>query len=164
MGYKRRKGNSMVKTAKKKRDLSYNGITYRSSLERTMGILLTEAGIEFRYEPIRIPIVDGFDFPFKSYERQTNSKGDMVNRGQKRTLGVTYTPDFVGDDFIIETKGYANESFPVRWKLFKKWLSEKSGKDPAKFVIYKPQKISECSEVIKLIKQHRNERGHSEGD
>ena len=35
----------------------------------------------------------------------------------KKILNIKYTPDFIGKDFIIETKGRANESFPLRWKL-----------------------------------------------
>ena len=38
----------------------------------------------------------------------------------KKYLTIKYTPDFIGKDFIIETKGRANESFPLRWKLFKR--------------------------------------------
>ena len=40
----------------------------------------------------------------------------------KKYLPIKYTPDFIGEDFIIETKGRANESFPIRWKLFKRLL------------------------------------------
>ena len=42
----------------------------------------------------------------------------------KKYLPIKYTPDFIGDNFIIETKGRANESFPMRWKLFKKLDSQ----------------------------------------
>jgi hypothetical protein len=145
----------MVKT--KKKNLSFKGVAYRSSLERHQAVLLDAAGIDFEYEPLKLDIFNGFDFPFKSYERQSNGKGEMVNRGEKKILGITYTPDFVGDDFIIETKGYANETFPLRWKLFKKWLID-NGYDPNKMVIYKPQKISECQKVVELIKKHRSEQ------
>ena len=40
----------------------------------------------------------------------------------KEYLTIKYTPDFIGKDFIIETKGRANESFPMRWKLFKRLI------------------------------------------
>ena len=55
----------------------------------------------------------------KAYEKQANGKGDFTNRGEKKILGIKYTPDFTGKDYIIECKGRANESFPLRWKLFK---------------------------------------------
>jgi len=163
MSYRRRKGKSIVGGNKKKKDYSFKGIPYKSSLEKAMGILLDSEGIDFEYEPVKIQVMQGFDFPFKCFERQSNGKGDMVDRGNKKVLGISYTPDFVGEDFIIETKGYANETFPLRWKMFKKWLTE-NGHDPEKFVIYKPQKVKECEEVVKLIKQYRDERKREERD
>ena len=78
---------------------------------------------------------------------QGNGKGEMVNRGQKKILNIKYTPDFVSDSFIIECKGRANESFPLRWKMFKKSVN-----DNLKHVIlYKPQNQKECDKVIELI-------------
>lgn len=139
------------------KNLEFKGIMYKSSLERNMAILLDAAKIKFKYEPLKIELIPGFLFPFKSYERQSNGKGEMVNRGCKKVLPITYTPDFVGEDFIIETKGYANEAFPTKWKMFKNWLTQ-NGYSPENFVIYKPQKISECEEVVKLIVKFRNER------
>lgn len=153
MAYKRRKGKSIVKT---KKSYPFKGVEYKSGLERNMAMLLDSNGIVFAYEPKSMQLIESFKFPFKSYERQVNGKGEMINRGEKTVRGITYTPDFVGKDFIIETKGYANETFPLRWKLFKQMLTEKSAEKYPNLVIYKPQKISECEEVINLIKEFRN--------
>jgi hypothetical protein len=68
-------------------------------------------------------------------------------------LNIKYTPDFVGYDFIIETKGRANDSFPLRWKMFKKWLHDNNDKR----TIYKPQNQKEVDETVKLILKMRNE-------
>ena len=57
-------------------------------------------------------------------------------------LPIKYTPDFIGDDFIIETKGRANESFPMRWKLFKRLSNEQF----PTVTLYKPQNQKECDE------------------
>ena len=62
-------------------------------------------------------------------------------------LNIKYTPDFVSDSFIIECKGRANESFPLRWKMFKKYVN----KHLKHVTLYKPQNQKECDEVIKLI-------------
>jgi hypothetical protein len=67
-------------------------------------------------------------------------------------LNLKYTPDFVGSDFIIETKGRANESFPLRWKLFKKWMHDNNDER----TLYKPQTQSECDETIRLILLERS--------
>ena len=69
-------------------------------------------------------------------------------------LNIKYTPDFIGDDFIIETKGRANESFPLRWKMFKYLMHLMNDKR----ILYKPQSQSECLRTIELILKHRAER------
>ena len=58
----------------------------------------------------------------------------------------------VGGDFIIETKGRANESFPMRWKLFKRHLIETGDNRH----IYKPQTNKECDRTIELILNKRH--------
>jgi hypothetical protein len=72
----------------------------------------------------------------------------MINRGNKKVLSISYTPDFEGTNFIIECKGRANESFPIRWKLFKKVIAD----NYPNVRLFKPQKQNECDEVVKLIK------------
>ena len=62
-------------------------------------------------------------------------------------MPITYTPDFIGDKFIIETKGRPNESFPIRWKLFKKLVTQQF----PSHTLYKPQNQKECDETIELI-------------
>ena len=116
---------------------------------------LKKAKIKAKYEGQTYVLQDSFAFEVDSFERQSNGKGDMVNRGQKKILNIKYTPDFVSDSFIIECKGRANESFPIRWKMFKKYVN-----DNLKHVtLYKPQNQKECDEVIKLItKNLKNEK------
>ena len=125
----------------------FDGIKFASGLEKYMYIALKKAKIKAKYEGQTYIVQEGFEFKNKSYERQSNGKGEMVNRGCKKILPIKYTPDFVSDSFIIECKGRANESFPLRWKMFKKYVN-----DNLKCVtLYKPQNQKECDEVIKLI-------------
>jgi hypothetical protein len=77
----------------------------------------------------------------------------MVNRGNKKILGIKYTPDFIANDFIIETKGRANESFPIRWKLFKNHVKVHL----PHVTLYKPQNQKECDKVVELIIKKRKE-------
>ena len=102
---------------------SADGIQFRSGLEKHTYLALKEAGLYEMYEVEVFQIIDGFTLPNLSIEKQANGKGEFVNRGGKKILGIKYTPDFTGFDYIIECKGRANESFPLRWKLFKRWLA-----------------------------------------
>tara|TARA_Y100001938_G_scaffold53267_1_gene74480 strand:- start:494 stop:943 length:450 start_codon:yes stop_codon:yes gene_type:complete len=129
----------------------FDGIKFASGLEKYMYVALKKAKIKAKYEGETYIIQEGFEFKNESYERQSNGKGDMVNRGSKKILPIKYTPDFVSDSFIIECKGRANESFPIRWKMFKKYI-----KDKLKHVtLYKPQNQKECDKVIELIIKNR---------
>ena len=139
--YKRKKGPVVSKK------VTYDGIRFASGLEKYMYLALKEAKIVARYEGETYVLQDSFEFNNESYERQANGKGQMINRGQKKILNIKYTPDFVSDSFIIECKGRANESFPIRWKMFKKYVN-----DNLKHVtLYKPQNQKECDKVIELI-------------
>lgn len=137
--------------------ISYDGINFASGLERYMYMALKKAKIRAKYEGETFVLINGFHFDNEVYERQANGKGDFTNRGSKRILPIKYTPDFIGDDFIIETKGRANESFPIRWKLFKKLVSDQF---PG-YVLYKPQNQKECDRVIELIKEFRSGKNNN---
>ena len=117
---RRRKKKGPVQAKK----ISYDGISFASGLERYTYIALKKNKLYEGYESETFQIVESFNFPNISYEKQANSKGEYINRGSKKILGIKYTPDFIGKDYIIECKGRPNESFPLRWKLFKLWLTK----------------------------------------
>jgi len=140
--YRRKKGPVNSKK------ITVDGITFASGLEKYMYQALKKAGITALYEGQTFELVESFDFPFKCFERCANGKGVYKNRGNKKILNMKYTPDFVGKGFIIECKGRANESFPLRWKMFKKLMSERR---IGPFTLYKPQNQKECDETVSLI-------------
>ena len=133
---------------------SADGITFASNLEKYMYLALKKAKIHALYEGETFELVGSFEFPFECFERQSNGKGELKNRGNKKVLNIKYTPDFIGKNFIIEVKGRANEAFPMRWKLFKKYIAEQ--KLPP-FTLYKPQNQSECDRVVELILERLNQ-------
>lgn len=149
----------MSKNSKKKgpvqaKKIRYDGINFASGLERYMYMALKKAKIKAIYEGEVFTLIDGFDFTKECYERQSNGKKDFANRGNKKILPIKYTPDFIGDGFIIECKGRANESFPMRWKLFKRYV-ENNMKD---VTLYKPQSQADCDKVIEFILNKRRQQ------
>ena len=132
--------------------ISYDGHNFASGLEKYMYMALKKAKIKAKYEGETFVLLNGFHFENEVYERQANSKGEFVNRGEKRILPIKYTPDFIGDDFIIETKGRPNESFPIRWKLFKKLVTEQF----PSYTLFKPQNHKECDRVIEILKNKKS--------
>ena len=144
--YKRKRGPVQAKK------VTYDGINFASGLERYMYTALKKAKIKAKYEGETFVLLSGFHFEISGYERCSNGKGDYKNRGCKRILPIKYTPDFVSHDYVIECKGRANESFPLRWKMFKKYVNHKM----KHVTLYKPQNQKECDKVIELITKNRN--------
>ena len=79
----------------------YDGIKFRSKLETYTYKKLKEAKIPAHFE-----LIPKFEY-----------NGEKVR-------AMTYLPDFVGKDFIIECKGLMGDSFPLRWKIFKYTLMQ----------------------------------------
>ena len=144
---KRRKKKGPVRSKK----VVFDGITFASGLERYMYQALKKAKIKAKYEGQTYTLINRFEFETPSYERQSNGKGEFKNRGNKKILSIKYTPDFIGDEFIIECKGRANESFPMRWKLFKRFIN----RCYPHVTLYKPQNQKECDQVIQLITKNK---------
>ena len=147
MMMKRRSIKQRKKGPVRSKKVTFDGITFASGLEKYMYIALKKAKIRADYEGATFVLQDDFKFEIDSYERQANGKGDMVNRGKIKIQSIKYTPDFVSSSFIIECKGRANESFPMRWKMFKKYVNHKM----KHVTLYKPQNQKECDKVIELI-------------
>ena len=139
----RRKKRGPVRAKK----VTFDGIKFASGLEKYMYIALKKAKIKAKYEGQTYIVQESFTFKNESYERQSNGKGDLVNRGCKKILPIKYKPDFVSSSFIIECKGRANESFPLRWKMFKKYVNDCL----PHVTLYKPQNQKECDKVVELI-------------
>ena len=146
--YKKKKKRGPVRAKK----VTFDGIKFASGLEKYMYQALKKAKIKAKYEGQTYIVQEGFTFKNESYERQSNGKGDLVNRGCKKILPIKYTPDFVSRSFIIECKGRANESFPLRWKMFKKYVNE----NLKHVTLYKPQNQKECDKVVELILNKKN--------
>lgn len=133
--------------------LNYYGKTFKSKLELHCYKKLKEANIKFQYEEIKYELVPGFTFENDSYEL-FKRKGKRVFGLQRSTIrSISYTPDFVGyyphskTKFIIETKGNPNDSFPLRWKLFKKYLQD----NKYNIDLYMPRNQKQVEEVVELI-------------
>ena len=144
--YKRKRQITQSKKTK------IDGIEFQSKLESHMYLLLKANKIPAGYESTKFTIIEGFDCNFSSYEK-TPTKKYLHDRGNKKVLPITYTPDFVDSQtpprFIIECKGNPNGRFPMVWKLFKRQL-HLTGWAPDLFV---PRTQKDCQEVINIIKE-----------
>lgn len=102
----------------------YDGIKFRSKLETYTYKKLKEAGIDAEYESTHFELVPKFEY-----------NGEKVR-------AMTYLPDFVGKNFIIECKGLVTDSFPLRWKIFKYYLKQEN-KDYKLFLVRNQKQVDE---------------------
>ena len=147
-----RSGKSKKRGPVTSKSVKCDGINFASGLERYMYLCLKQAGIKAEYEGKTFTVHNDFEFPNRCYEHQANGKGGFKNRGSRKIRAITYTPDFIGEDFVIECKGRPNESFPLRWKLFKHYMALYHPRE----LIFMPKNQQDCKDVIRIIKEHRD--------
>lgn len=145
---KRQKQGTTRRKSARKRQLG----KYKSGLEKTCADLLSESGLSFDYEEREYVLVDSFKYE-ATYWKMTAKKKELTDRTGRVVLPIKYTPDFVAKDgsWIIETKGYtpSHHDFPMRWKLFLKYLSEREEPLPSLFICRNRQQIEEAIAIIK---------------
>jgi hypothetical protein len=113
----------------------YKGIEFKSKLERYCYEQLTKNDIKAEYEKEKITLIEPFKYKGKSIR------------------ATTYNPDFIGDNFIIECKGYFTEVARLKWKLFLRWMNE----NRPDYDVYMPKSIKQVDEVVNEIKNKLNE-------
>lgn len=114
----------------------YDGIKFRSKLEMYTYKKLREARINADYEQHRFELLPAF-----------------VALSGKKYRAMTYLPDFVGKDFIIECKGFPNESWPLRKKLFEYALLSLD----VKYNFYEVHTQKEVDALVLNLKEQQHE-------
>lgn len=144
----KRKNTGAIKSKKAVRD----GITFASSLEAYCYDQLKESGLDFQYEGESFTVLPSFKYE-GMYLKSTSGKKELVDYTGKAVRAITYKPDFVSHKhkFIIETKGFvpSNHSFPLRWKLFLKYLHENGMSD---YSVFLPKNRAQVDDVINRLK------------
>jgi hypothetical protein len=138
--------NKKVRNAEK---IKYNDIQFQSRLELYCYKKLTEAGLEFEYEPKFFELMPKFNYEATCFESYKKGTKWLFGGKSKLVRSIKYKPDFVNlkDGWIIETKGNPNESFPLKWKLFKFYLKEHN----MKIHLYMPKNQGHVDDCIANI-------------
>lgn len=116
--------NKKIKNAT---SVEYDGIKFKSKLELTIYKALKEKGLNPLYECNKFILQEGFR-PSKPY--YLKGVCPKTASGYAKIIQITYTPDFTveyGDKILfIEAKGKQNDSYPIKRKLFLKYLESMS--------------------------------------
>lgn len=170
------RGNKKIKNA----TICQNrNLTFKSQLEKSVYIILQQLGFNPLYEPETHILWGEFDPITPFYDKESDSqmkkrldRGDtvkcrlLVHKTGKIT-GIRYTPDFYfkyGNlDVYIETKGFENDVFYIKKKMFRYYLDKKfesTGQHSIFFEIYNKKQLLQAIEIIKnyekSIRQHQS--------
>ena len=135
--------------------LEYNNIQFKSRLEVMIYKTLLQEGFNVKYEPTKYIIWEGFKPNVSFYNKDKKTR--MLKLDNKRLIDITYTPDFVFEykdtTIVIEAKGFENDTFPIKKKLFRKWLENQNsqGNKYIFFEIFTKKQLMQAIDIIKNI-------------
>ena len=128
--------------------LIVDGIKFKSTLECNAYKYLKEQGLNPSYELNTYTLIDGFKPTVPYYEGCKKE----VKLKLRKLDSIKYTPDFEFDyknnHIIIEMKGWENDAFPMRFKLFRKYIESKK----QHYIIAKIFTIGQLKTFIELLK------------
>lgn len=144
----------MNKKVKNAHACSYNGIDFKSYLERDTYIALLEAGFSPEYEKHTYILQETKLFPTLNYASYTDRKLHKKVWGldKYKVVNIKYKPDFIfyikDRLIVVEAKGHANDRYMYQKKLLFTWL-EKNQPNSAFFEIHNQKQLKKAIEILK---------------
>jgi len=139
-----------VRKTKEKRTskckILYDNKEFDSKLEVYCYKKLTEANVKFEYTSTTFILQHPYSYEKEVWEPD-KKRGELLSLRSPKYQSIKYTPDFMGDGWIIETKGVQNDRFKIVWKMFKKCLVDKD----IKFNLYLPKNQKQVDQCVELI-------------
>lgn len=110
----------MNKKVKNATETIFNGIKFKSKLEKTTYIALKQLNLDVVYEPEKIVLWTGHK-PIKPLIYFNH--GELIE-DTKKLRDITWEYDFLvtnkkGNTYIVESKGFQNDTFPRTLKMFR---------------------------------------------
>lgn len=133
-------------------------IHFKSKLEKSCYLKLTDAGYEVIYEPERVVVwVGGRLTECVVAYQPSKSNRKEVEAITRPLLPITYTPDFLVKEANLycyfDAKGYANDRYPMKKKMFLKYLCQLGAQNPHNiYLFFEVQTIAQLTHAIQIIK------------
>lgn len=132
--------------------LEYDGIFFKSKLEKMAYQTLKEQGFPVLYEPKKFIIWEGFRPNVPFYNKDASTR--MLKMDSKKVIDISYTPDLMFEYnnhlIIIEMKGFENNTYPLKKKIFRKWL-ESNYPNSIYFEIFTKKQLLQAIDIIKNL-------------
>ena len=122
--------NKKIKNAS---PLEYDGISFKSKLEKMAYQTLKEQGFPVQYEPKKFIIWEGFRPNVPFYNKDTSTR--MLKMDSKK---------------VIDMKGFENNTYPLKKKIFRKWL-ESNYPNSIYFEIFTKKQLLQAIDIIKNL-------------
>lgn len=132
--------------------LEYDGISFKSKLEKMAYQTLKDQGFPVLYEPKKFIIWEGFRPNVPFYNKDASTR--MLKIDSKKVIDISYTPDLMFEYnnhlIIIEMKGFENNTYPLKKKIFRKWL-ESNYPNSIYFEIFTKKQLLQAIDIIKNL-------------
>lgn len=132
--------------------LEYDGIFFKSKLEKMAYQTLKEQDLPVLYEPKKFIIWEGFRPNVPFYNKDASTR--MLKMDSKKVIDISYTPDLMFEYnnhlIIIEMKGFENNTYPLKKKIFRKWL-ESNYPNSIYFEIFTKKQLLQAIDIIKNL-------------
>lgn len=132
--------------------LEYDGISFKSKLEKMAYQTLKEQGFPVLYEPRKFIIWEGFRPNVPFYNKDASTR--MLKMDSRKVIDISYTPDLMFEYnnhlIIIEMKGFENNTYPLKKKIFRKWL-ESNYPNSIYFEIFTKKQLLQAIDIIKNL-------------
>lgn len=135
----------------------FNGIKFKSKSEVMVYKTLLQEGFKPNYEPTKYIIWEGFKPSVLTYK--PDKSGELVIQN-KKLIDITYTPDFLfvapnnKTLVILEVKGFCNDLYPVKEKMFRKFLEELSENYNQPVIFFQIKTKKQLLQAIKIINEN----------
>lgn len=145
----------------KNQNSTFNDINFKSKLEISCYKKLIEAGFNPEYEKQKFVLFNGFRLPENvAYFTQlkTNNEGKIhtiFKNDTRKIRDITYLPDFYFTykeyEIYFDTKGKANDVYPLKKKLFLNMLNNIAIQTGKKYLFFEPHNVKQIKESILII-------------
>lgn len=133
-----------------------NGQTYKSKLEEWTHKRLKVEGFDAKYEELKYVLSEATELEkvqFYKVAKDRKSLKKILTKSSGLLKALTYTPDFTflykGYLVIYDVKGFHNDTYPIKRKLFLKYLEEQS--EHKKIIFFEPSNHSEVEQSIEVL-------------
>ena len=146
--------------SKKSPDLIYKTIHFKSKLEVDCFKMFETEGIDLAYEPTSFQLIPKLKLNhlliYLPSRKTKTKKVPFLKEFSGILHKAEYTPDFIyvkdNTTIFIETKGKANDAYPMRRKLFFHYLEQLADTEERKYIFIEPHNKSQIAEAIEIVK------------